>query len=180
MAERDWEAVYQQGDLPWDTGEPDPDLARAVREGRLPAGRALEIGCGTGTNARFLAREGYAVVAVDFAPTAVAIARERLRGEDVRFEQLDIQQQDPPAGPYDLVFDRGCFHVFDEPQERETFARRVASVLRPGGLWLSLVGSTEGAPRESGPPRRSARERPGRFRQRPTSIPMGSRWLIAT
>jgi hypothetical protein len=56
------------------------------------------------------------------------------------------------------VFDRGCFHVFDEPDERQRFAAQVAAVLAPGGLWLSLIGSTEGPPREVGPPRRSARE----------------------
>jgi hypothetical protein len=48
--------------------------------------------------------------------------------------------------------------VFDEPDERQRFAARVAAVLAPGGLWLSLIGSTEGSPREVGPPRRSAVE----------------------
>jgi methyl halide transferase len=56
------------------------------------------------------------------------------------------------------VFDRGCFHVFDEPGERQRFAAQVAAALTPGGVWLSLVGSTEGPPREVGPPRRSACE----------------------
>jgi hypothetical protein len=56
------------------------------------------------------------------------------------------------------VFDRGCFHVFDEPDERERFAAQVAASLAPGGLWLRLIGSTEGPAREVGPPRRSARE----------------------
>jgi hypothetical protein len=48
--------------------------------------------------------------------------------------------------------------VFDDAGERQQFAARVAAALAPGGLWLSLIGSTEGAPREVGPPRRSARE----------------------
>jgi hypothetical protein len=48
--------------------------------------------------------------------------------------------------------------VFDEPEEREQFATQVATILEPGGLWLSLIGSTEGPPREIGPPRRSAGE----------------------
>jgi hypothetical protein len=56
------------------------------------------------------------------------------------------------------VFDRGCFHVFDEPDERRRFVEQVADALGPGGLWLSLIGSSEGPPREIGPPRRSARE----------------------
>jgi methyl halide transferase len=49
-------------------------------------------------------------------------------------------------------------HVFDEPDERQQFAAQVAAVLAPDGLWLSLIGSTEGPAREVGPPRRSERE----------------------
>ena len=63
-----------------------------------------------------------------------------------------------PDDPFHFVFDRGCFHVFDEPEERSRFAAHVAATLAPDGLWLSLIGSTEGPPREVGPPRRSARE----------------------
>jgi hypothetical protein len=56
------------------------------------------------------------------------------------------------------VFDRGCFHVFDDAAERGKLAAQVASVLAHDGVWLSLIGSTEGAPRDTGPPRRSARD----------------------
>ena len=48
--------------------------------------------------------------------------------------------------------------MFDEPDERQRFAAHVAAALGPGGLWLSLIGSTEGPARDVGPPRRSARE----------------------
>lgn len=61
----------------------------------------------------------------------------------------------PLGGPFQFVFDRGCFHVFDEPGERKRFAENVAAALAPG-LWRSLIGSTEGSAREVGPPRRSA------------------------
>ena len=64
----------------------------------------------------------------------------------------------PPGGPFQFVFDRGCFHTFDEDHERARFAQNVAAVLIDGGVWLSLIGSTEGPPRDAGPPRRSARD----------------------
>ena len=64
----------------------------------------------------------------------------------------------PAGGPFEFVFDRGCFHVFDDEGERARFAENVAAELVEHGLWLSLIGSTEGAPREEGPPRRSARD----------------------
>lgn len=150
---RTWEDDYRDGTLPWDAGVADPALVEAVSAGRMPMGAWLEIGCGLGTDAAWLSARGNRVIGVDLAPTAIATARARHPG--VRFEVHDVIAEPLPGGPVDAVFDRGCFHVFDE-DDRATFARRVADVLRPGGMWMSLIGSTEGPPRDTGPPRRSA------------------------
>lgn len=152
-----WETCYRQGELPWDTGVPEPELVQAVEQQLLPTGRALEIGCGTGTNARFLDRHGWQVLAVDVAPTAIERARAG-GATGVDFAVHDVLAKPLPRAPFDLVFDRGCFHSFDADEHRATFAERVAAALRPGGLWFSLVGSTEGPWRDHGPPRRSARD----------------------
>lgn len=149
-----WDERYKDGTTPWDTGSPDDSFVRAVKDGRLPGGRALEIGCGTGTNARFFAEHGWDVTAVDLSPRAIAAARALEGG--VRYAVADVFAAPLPDGPYDLVFDRGCFHTFHEAEERAAFARRVAEALRPGGMWMSLIGSTEGPPRDMGPPRRTA------------------------
>lgn len=160
MASVDWNDRYVTGDLPWDTGEPDEYLVDFVGSGEVAAGRALDVGCGTGTNALWLARQGFDVVGVDLASAAIDSARARHEGSGLpcRFERLDVLAGGLPGGPFDLVFDRGCFHVFDDAPDRAVFAARIAEVLAPGGRWLSLVGSTEGPPREHGPPRRSARD----------------------
>jgi SAM-dependent methyltransferase len=120
----------------------------------------LEIGAGTGTNAIWLAEHGFEVLGVDVSPLAVERAHTKLEGRPLGcgFATLDFLTAPPPGGPFQFVFDRGCFHAFDEPGERQRFAAQVAAVLEPDGLWLSLIGSTEGPPREVGPPRRSARE----------------------
>lgn len=159
MPQPDWNSRYAAGDLPWDTGRPDEHLVRMMSTGSIPAGRALEIGCGTGTNARWLAEQGFDVLGVDLSPLAIESARGKpsKRGR-CRFEVVDFLATDPPGGPFDFIFDRGCFHVFDETEERARFAERVAARLAPGGRWLSLIGSTEGPPRDEGPPRRSARD----------------------
>jgi SAM-dependent methyltransferase len=162
MSQHEWNAHYLAGELPWDTGRADEHLVELVEGGALPTGRALEVGCGTGTNALWLAERGYDVVAVDVAPLAIERARAKAGGAArCRFEVLDFLAADPPdtpGAPFDLVFDRGCFHVFDAAEVRARFARRVAAALAPGGAWLSVIGSTEGAARETGPPRRSARD----------------------
>ena len=164
MAEHDWNAHYASGELPWDSGEADRQLVELVTQRRVAAGRALEIGCGTGTNALWLASQGFQVHALDLAPLALERARKKsaaakLAQGSVQFEQRDFLKGDElPRGSVQFVFDRGCFHVFDETADQQKFAARVAKLLAPGGLWLSLIGSTEGPAREFGPPRRSARE----------------------
>jgi SAM-dependent methyltransferase len=160
MAHRCWDESYAAGALPWDTGEPEPLLVEFVAAGRVRPARTLEIGAGTGTNALWLAERGFEVLGIDVASLAVERATAKLNGRALRcrFATQDFLATAPPDGPFQFVFDRGCFHVFDEPEERADFAVRVAAILAPGGLWLSLIGSTEGPPREVGPPRRSARE----------------------
>jgi len=159
MPHPSWNDNYAQGFCPWDTGTPDPMLIEAIESGAIPVGRALDVGCGTGTNAIWLAQRGYHVVGVDIAPLAIEQANRKLpAGLSCRFATNDFLAELPQGGPFQVVFDRGCFHVFDEKSERAKFAAQVASVLAPDGIWLSLIGSTEGPPRDTGPPRRSARD----------------------
>lgn len=107
-----------------------------------------------------MAEQGLDVLGIDAAPLAVERARAKMNGRGLRcrFAAWDFLTAPPPGAPFQFVFDRGCFHVFDEPDERHKFAAQVAAALVPGGLWLSLIDSTEGPPREVGPPRRSAYE----------------------
>jgi SAM-dependent methyltransferase len=171
---RDWDDHYASGDIRWDRDGPDPELVRLIEAGRLPRGRALDIGCGTGTTARYLAGLGYHVLGIDLSRLAIeraaaaaapaggtverAAAAAAPAGGTVELRQLDFLHEEPDASLFDLVFDRGCFHVFDDPDDRSRFARRVAGCLSPEGIWLSFLGSTEGPPRDEGPPRRSARD----------------------
>jgi SAM-dependent methyltransferase len=158
MAHPSWNDRYASEEpLPWDTGVPDPMLVEMIESRAIAPGRTLEVGCGTGTNAIYLAQHGFDVVGVDIAPSAVENARARAAGR-CRFETLDFLNSAPPGAPFDVVFDRGCLHTFDEEAERARFARNVAAALVDGGVWLTLVGSTEGAARDAGPPRRSARD----------------------
>lgn len=160
MPHPSWNESYASGQLPWDTGEPEPLLVEFVTSSAVTPGPTLEIGAGTGTNAIWMAERDFDVLGVDVSPLAVERARAKMDGRALRcrFAALDFLAASPDGGPFQFVFDRGCFHVFDEPDERQRFAARVAAALAPDGLWLSLIGSTEGPPREVGPPRRTARE----------------------
>jgi SAM-dependent methyltransferase len=158
MPHPSWNDSYASGEpLPWDSGTPDPMLVEMIESRVIAPGRTLEVGCGTGTNAIYLAQHAFEVVGVDISPLAVERACAKANGR-CRFETVDFLNQAVPGRPFQFVFDRGCFHTFDEDHERVRFAENVAAALVDGGIWLSLIGSTEGPSREIGPPRRTARE----------------------
>ncbi len=129
MPHRAWNESYASGELPWDTGLPEPWLVDFVLSGGVKVGRALEIGAGTGTNAIWLAERGFDVLGVDISPLAVEQARAKVQNRDLRcrFAPLDFLVTAAPDGPFDFIFDRGCFHVFDEQEERTRFAAHVAA-----------------------------------------------------
>jgi len=159
MADRDWEARYRADDVPWDSDAPAPDLVELVGRAGL-SGRAIELGCGTGVNAVWLAARGFATTAIDLSPTAIARARDRARaaGAEVAFVVGDVFDREVlPAGPVEFVFDRGVFHVMDG-DARAAFVARVAELLVPGGTWLSLLGNRDQPWEGPGPPRWTAAE----------------------
>ncbi len=160
MSLPDWDERYATGSLPWDTGQPAPHLVELIERGTIAPGRALEVGCGTGTNALWLAAHGFDVLGVDISARAIAQAeaKREAAGARLRFVVLDFLTAQLDQAPFDFVFDRGVLHVFDDAPARAQFARQVSRVLGKGGHWLSLAGSTEGPERDQGPPRRSARD----------------------
>src|SRR5262245_31994207 len=153
-----WSDRYASGEpLPWDTGTPDPMLVEIIESHAIASGRALEVGCGTGTNAIYLAWHGFEVVGVDIAPLAIENARAKAHGR-CRFEAVDFLSEAPPGRPCQVVLARGGFLTSREDQPRGGFGQRIAAGLVESGVWLSLIGSTEGPSRDAGPPRRSARD----------------------
>jgi len=158
--EKRFEERYSRGEIPWDIGRVDVNLAETVERRPLCVGAALDIGCGTGDNTVWLARRGFRVTGVDIAPLAIEKAREKAEREGVacRFLVADFLHADVPEGPFGFIFDRGCFHSLGEREKHERFARNVARHLGPGGLWLSLIASRDAPQRHPGPPRLSAAE----------------------
>jgi len=160
MSVPDWDERYRSGDLPWDTGRPDDNLATLVGDETISLCTAMEIGCGTGTNVIWLAQQGFNVVGIDISPTAIEMARKKLATTEVdcTLIALDILKETVSGGPFGFVFDLGCLHSLDSPEERARFAVAVAGHLEPDGLWLSILGNADDPPRDIGPPRRSATE----------------------
>src|SRR5438132_12861215 len=119
---------------PWDTGITPPEVERFVAS-HAP-GRAIDLGCGTGTNAVYLARHGWSAAGVDFAGRAIAKARRRARdaGVSCTFVVGDVTRLDV-AGPFDLALDLGCLHSIPVSR-RGGYAAGPARGVRPGGTYL--------------------------------------------
>lgn len=122
--------------VPFFAGRPDENLAEWLGEGLIRPGRALELGCGNGRNAIFLARLGCHVTAVDFSERAIAWARESATqaGVQPEFRCRSIFAVPVPAGSCDLVYDSGCFHHLP-PHRRQDYVRLVDRALAPGGSY---------------------------------------------
>jgi SAM-dependent methyltransferase len=120
---------------PWDTGISPPELIAFI--GSHPVGRALDLGCGTGTNALTLARGGWQVTGVDFAPAAIAQAVRKLKGAGLKaeFRVGDVTGLQDLHGPFDLILDIGCFHSLS-PVGRSAYRRNLQRLLAPGGVFL--------------------------------------------
>ncbi|OVE74236.1 methyltransferase type 11 [bacterium B17] len=155
-----FEERYKTGDLPWDHGTFDSNLSDIVTKHPIPKCKALDIGCGTGSNVIWLAKHGFKVTGCDISPTAIEIAKEKTSDANVESTLVaaDFLKEDIPGAPFGFVFDRGCLHTMDTPEDRIIFAQNVASLLDANGLWLSLIGNADDKPRDVGPPRLTAAE----------------------
>ena len=123
------------GQPPWDTGVSPPELLDFIQNHE--PGRAIDIGCGTGTNVITLANAGWSVTGVDFAPRAIKLARQKTSKAGVHAELLvkDVTTMQGIHGPFDLAFDLGCFHGI--PQKgRAKYLEQLQRILAPGGFWL--------------------------------------------
>jgi len=155
-----WEQRYADGDLPWDSGRADSHLGGVLERYGIEPGRALEIGCGTGTNTIWLAQHGFEMTVVDISQNAIekAEAKVAAAGLKCRLMAGNFLVDEIPGAPYRFVYDRGAFHTLYDAEDQSRFAARVAELLAHEGIWHSLIGSTDGPPRDTGPPRHSAAE----------------------
>jgi SAM-dependent methyltransferase len=155
-----YRALYRMRFTPWDQDNIPSELSSLVEgPSALAPGRALDVGCGTGTQAVYLARLGWQVTGVDAVERALAQARRRadasevsvrwVAGDVARLPSLDLE------GGFGLVHDRGCFHDLSDPA-REGYVQGVSSLAAPGATLLMMsfalgalrIGAPSGASEE--------------------------------
>jgi SAM-dependent methyltransferase len=135
-----YQLLYRVGFLPWEHHELPVQLRALVEgDGALAVGRALDLGCGTGAHAVYLAGRGWEVTAIDNVERALRRARHRAAEQrvTVNWVNADVSRlsQLSLAPTFTLVFDRGCYHGLDEHQ-RDAYASAVTDLAAPGATLL--------------------------------------------
>jgi len=146
-----FDLLYLLKSPPWDTEETPPEVVEEIEENGRPAGRAIDLGCGTGTNCIYLARHGWETVGVDFSAVAIWQARRKARraGVECQLHRADVTALDFLQRSFDLALDIGCLHSLSA-DKHEAYAAEVIRLVQPGGLYMLYAfvprnsGSVEG------------------------------------
>jgi 2-polyprenyl-3-methyl-5-hydroxy-6-metoxy-1,4-benzoquinol methylase len=126
--------IFQRA--PWDSGITPPELMTFLES--CPRGRAIDLGCGTGTNVITLAQKGWTVTGIDFAPQAIQIAKRKASAANASVDLRvgDVTNLKDVTGQFDLALDLGCFHGVDD---HNAYLRELDRILAPNGYWFLYV-----------------------------------------
>ncbi len=135
---KEWNDIYETTPLekiPWHSEEPAEYLVELVENGMVK-GPVLDICCGAGNNAVYLAKRGFRVYGIDISEKAIELAKERARRENAKCDFIigDVNNLPYPDKKFNFIFDRGCFHHI--PKElKKKFVDGIVRVLRKGGKY---------------------------------------------
>lgn len=142
-----WTAMLTRDGHPLNSRLPDEPLADWYDRGllgNLDGARVLDVGCGNGRNGAWLAERGADVVGVDLAAPLLDAVRPELP-ESMIVTALDVLRDPLPGGPFDVVYDSGCFHHL-APHRRITYRERILPLLAPGGRYAIVAFAHESQP----------------------------------
>ena len=148
MKYADVDRIYQTiplENLPWNNETPPGALVELVQQEVVRPCKAIDLGCGAGNYAIYLAGLGFDMTGVDSSPTAIKIAKARAekRGAPCRFVVADLLGDlHEVADTFDFAYDwEFLHHIF--PEDRKTYIRNVHRILRPGAPYLSVCFSED-------------------------------------
>ncbi|WP_431811687.1 class I SAM-dependent methyltransferase [Lysinibacillus sp. FW12] len=142
-----WNDFYDTfQNIPFFVNKPDENLVHYFEKNMINPGKVLEIGCGAGRNAIYLAKNGCSVVGVDISDNALKWAQRRMNEENVNIEFVcaNIFELDYEQNSFDFIYDSGCFHHI-APHRRVSYIDMIDKLLKPGGYFALCLFEENGA-----------------------------------
>ncbi len=126
--------LWYFGNPPWESGITPPELIEFIQTHASRPGRAIDLGCGSGTNIITLAKSGWQVTGIDFAARAIQIAKRKLKQQKIKAQlRVGDVTNFKVDSQFDLAFDLGCFHSLENKAD---YLTQLDKILAPNGFWL--------------------------------------------
>lgn len=141
----EWNQRYEAGNTPWELGEVRAELCSLFQRYAPQNSRVLEVGCGIGTNAFWIAQQGHTVTAIDLSAAAVQLAKEKqaIIGTQIDFQVQDILQADNLLPPFPVIFSCAVLNQMQSVEQREQYVKALARHTLPEGYWLDITCSQD-------------------------------------
>ncbi|MCX9073107.1 MAG: class I SAM-dependent methyltransferase [Candidatus Methanoperedens sp.] len=146
MIQVEMDRIYKKiplEEIPWNIETPPDALVELVDSGKVKPCKTIDLGCGTGNYAIYLASKGFDVTGIDISPAAINIAKENAKKKGVkeRFLVADVLGDlDEVRETFDFAYDWELLHhIF--PEKRKKYVENVYKILNPGGKYLSVCFS---------------------------------------
>ena len=139
-----WDSAYRhKAPAPWDIGRPADELQKVVAGGKVSRCRAVDMCCGSGTDAIYLASRGFDVTGIDVSPTALGQAKQKASEAKVSVHWILADTLAPPdLKAFDFIYDRACYHVVRK-QNLAAYIETVRQLSHPGTYFLLLAARSE-------------------------------------
>jgi SAM-dependent methyltransferase len=143
MKQVDIDKIYRNmflEEIPWNVGEPPKALVELVESGKVKPCKTIDLGCGAGNYAIYLANAGFDVAGIDISQTAIKIAKENAKKKGVKCDFLvadvlgDLTEV---KETFDFAYDWELLHHI-YPQKRKKYVENVHRILNPRGKYLSV------------------------------------------
>lgn len=140
VSAQSWDKVYKRGKTPWESSGLS-EITRLQLSRYVIGTKLLEVGCGTGNDASMIVQSGFEYSGIDYSGESIRIAKAR-HPYPLAFENYDFLGL-PLTPGYDVIYDKGFFHGLGGVRRRNQFVKKVATLLNPNGMWVTVCGSAD-------------------------------------
>ena len=133
-----FEKIYEEGAV-WTESEPPKELVNLIESEKIKPCKVLDVGCGEGFYAIYLASKGFEVTGIDISENAIKLAKENAakQGVKIKFIPMDVAHLDEMNNKFDFVFEWAILHHI-MPEQRQKYVENIKGILNKGGKYLSI------------------------------------------